>query len=561
MKGAAPPDLPEPADSREPRDQSRLDESRGLAAPARSFGARIGSNEREAACLAAIFLLAAADRLVNLPARGIWDSDQGTQMAAIWNAVVTGRLPTFGPMAYSTGGAFHHGALFYDLMIPAAWLSNGNPAALVFAVALFGVAVVPLVWWTARSIGGPAAGLAAALLAAVSPSLIGYSTFLWNPVLLETGTALACLGAWQAWRTHQPRWWLVAASGTALASQAHLTGLVLVLPMATLFAMALRRGPSGERRRLLTWGFAGAGLFVLTWLPLILYELGHDFAETRAMLAFNQPSPPAGGPLAEVAFGSMRIVVWPLMYWPLDDFRPGAALAFVAAVAVVVGVVWRVAGSFARGQDTAHAADHEREGVRFVGGSLLVIALVLSLCLKQISQVEPVDQEQYHSVADVLVIIGAALVVGGLWREARASRAWLGRSLAIGMLAGLTVLGVSHWPPLTSPDGGWPAAHAAAQRLEADAQGGSIALINLPAFKSAAAYSYPLSYDGATLATPGDAGTVVVLCDSEWVTSGCGDPTIEARWLSSASAGQGLQFVERFSPAPNRSLSVYRRVP
>jgi predicted membrane-bound mannosyltransferase len=106
--------------------------------------------------------------------------------------------------AYSIGGTFHHGAFFYDLMIPAAWLGNGNPTVVVFAIALFGIAVVPMVWWTARSIGGMPAGLAAALLAAVSPSLINYSTFLWNPVLVETGTALACLGAWQAWRTRQP---------------------------------------------------------------------------------------------------------------------------------------------------------------------------------------------------------------------------------------------------------------------------------------------------------------------------------------------------------------------
>jgi uncharacterized membrane protein len=339
-------------------------------------------------------------------------------------------------------------------MIPAAWLGNGNPTVVVFAIALFGIAVVPMVWWTARSIGGMPAGLAAALLAAVSPSLINYSTFLWNPVLVETGTALACLGAW---RTRQPRWWVVAAAGTALASQSHLTGLVLILPMAALFALALRRGPSGQRRRLLgLWGLAGAGVFVLTWLPLIVYELGHNFSEIRAILAFNQPAPPAAGPLVQVAFGAMRIVAWPLMHWPLDDFQSGAVLAFVASVAVVLGFVWRVAWAFEHGRPGATSAagdepDYERQGLLFVGGSLLIIVLVLSLGIKEISQVGSVNQEQYHCVADVLVILGAALVVGGLWRTAGAGRAGLGRLLAVVLLAGLTALGVSHWPPGCAP--------------------------------------------------------------------------------------------------------------
>jgi 4-amino-4-deoxy-L-arabinose transferase-like glycosyltransferase len=542
------------------RDQpGHSEQSRAVAAPARRIGARLRSNAGEAASLAAIFLLAVADRLVNLPARGIWDTDQGVETGAIWNAVVTRQLPAYGSPAFSTGGTFHHGALFYDLMMPAVWLGNGNPTVVVFVIALFGIAVVPMAWWTARSIGGRPAGLAAALLAAVSPSLIDYSTFVWNPVLVETGTALACLGAWQAWRTRQPRWWVVAAAGTALAAQSHLTGLVLVFPMAAVFALALRRGPSGERRRLLKWGLAGAGLFVLTWLPLIVYELGHDFAETRAMLAFDQPAPPAAGPLIQVFFGSMRIVVWPLMHWPLDNLQSGAVLAFVVFLAVVSGLVWRVGRTFqGRGAgDTAPGVDFERDGLRLVGGSLLFIALALSLGLKQISQVENVNQEQYHCVADVLVLLAAALVVGGLWRTVIAGRAWIGRSLALLGLVGLTVLCVSHWPPLTAPDGGWPAARAAADKIRTDAAGGSIAMVSLPDFKGPYAYSYPLTLDGVTWAAPDRAATVVILCDSGWY-KGCGGAA-EEQWRAAQAGGGSLLMVDRFEPAPGRILTVYRR--
>jgi hypothetical protein len=47
--------------------------------------------------LAAIVLGAATLRLANLPVRGGWDSDQGTEMLARRAAVNAGQLPTIGP--------------------------------------------------------------------------------------------------------------------------------------------------------------------------------------------------------------------------------------------------------------------------------------------------------------------------------------------------------------------------------------------------------------------------------------------------------------------------------
>ena len=567
----------------------------------RSFG-RLGVPAREWAALIPVLLLAMADRFVNLPNRYVWDADQGFEVGAIWNAVVTRQLPAFGSPAFTTGPTFHHGAAFYDLMIPVAWLSNGDPNAIAAAIAILGLLVVPLVWWTARSIGGPSAGLATAVLAAVSPSLIDYSTFIWNPVSVEIGVALACFGAWQAWATRGPRWWVVAAAGTAVASQSHLTGLVLVFPMAALFLLAVRRCPATERRRLMGWGLAGVVLFVLTWAPWIAYELTHGFAETRGILSFQQPNAPAADPLSRFLIGAIRILAWPLTHWPLSDFSPGFPAASIVAVGVATGMIWRVTGALAprpaRGAgsmlsgagstggvdssgsigaadstgstgaapmsavalDGQRAALIERQGLLFVGGSLLFIAAVLSLGLTQLSQFENINQEQYHVVADVFVILAAGLVVGGLWRAAPLrGRPWSGHVLASLALAGLVAVGVAHWPPLTAPDGGWPAAQAVAAGLERDARGGTMALVSLPSFNPSDAYGYPLRRDGARMVVPDEADTVVVVCAIGF-QDGCGG-TAEDAWIATNLPGRGLELVRRFSPAPNRILSVYRRAP
>jgi 4-amino-4-deoxy-L-arabinose transferase-like glycosyltransferase len=518
-----------------------------------------------------ILLLAAADRFVNLAARGIWDMDQGFEMGAIWNQVLTRQLPTFGSPAFSIGGTFHHGALFYDLMIPVAWAGNGNPIAVVTAIALFGFVVVPLVWWTARSIGGTSAGLATALLAAISPSLIDYSTFLWNPVLIEAGVALACFGAWQAWVTHSPRWWVVAAAGTALASQSHLTGLALVFPMAFFFMLTLRLSPAGERRRLLAWGLAGVALFVLTWMPWIVYELTHNFAETRAILAFNQDSPAAADPFTRLFFSAIRILAWPMTHWPLSDFVPGFPVALAVAAGVIVGLVWRLAGALtgtgARGSgadmtggSAGAVSRHEREGLIFIGGSLLLLTTLLGLGIKELSQVANVNQEQYHAVADVFVILAAGLVAGGLWRSAPLrGRPWSGHVLASLALAALVVVGIGRWPPLTAPDGGWPAAQIATSRLERDVVGGELALVPLPYFVPPDAYGYPLKLDGYKVVATQGASTIVFVCYPQWAKT-CGEQP-EADWMAANLPGQKFTLVDRFDPAPGRTLSIYRRAP
>ena len=568
-----------------------------ILAPGPRIAGRLRVGLRELGCLAAIVLGAAALRLADLPARGGWDSDQALDMMALRTAVATGQLPTLGPQASWVGGIFHHGALFYDLFLPAYWLGNGDPTAVVLETALAGLIVVPIVWWMARSIGGVAAGLSAALLAAVSASLIGYSTFIWNPTPVEPAAALAFLGAWQAWRTSRPWWWLVAAAGSAVAMQSHVTAAVIALPMAAAFLLTLRRGPAAERRRIVAWGLAGVALVVVTYLPLIAYELSHGFVETRGILSyFTGPSEtPAHDPLTRVIFAAIRILAWPLTRWPLVDLLPAFLPALTVATAVGLGLVWRVletgrharavaagaagaatrseagdlagteggsaaGGSAAGGSAAGVTSVLEAEGTRFVGGGLLLLILALGLGVQSVSEVQSLPTEQYHIVADPLVLVAAGLVIGGIWRAVPFRLpSWSSRFLATVGLAALVAWNVGHWPPLTSPDGGWPAAQSAATRLERDAAGTSLAIVPLFEPKGTSAYAYPIERDGMTLVEPDQATTVVLLCDLFWL-EGCGG-TQEDVWVGANAAGEGLHMVDQFPAAPDRLLTVYRRGP
>jgi hypothetical protein len=541
---------------------------------------RLGASGRELACLGGIVLLAAALRLVNLPLRGGWDADQGTEMLALRSAVATGHIPTFGPEAISVTSSFHHGALYYDLLLPAAWLGNGDPTWVVAEIALLGLLVIPIVWWIARCIGGPAAGLAAAALAATSASLISYSTFIWNPTLVEPGASIAFLGAWQAVRTRRPAWWVVSAVGAAVAVQAHIAAAVIVLPLGAAFVLDLRRGPRTRVFRIGAWGAAGLALFALSYLPLIVYEFGHDFADTRGMLAYfaDPNSTSSAGPLVRLLLASIRILAWPLTRWPIVDLEGAFLEAFATAVAIAFGLIWLLTIPDKAGEEpgaAAGATDSERElgalkpertaaierfGVRLVGAWLLLTTVALGLGLHGVSEIQKLPTEQYHVVADPLVFMAAGLIAGGLWRSR--SRRWptvAGRALAIAALGASLAWNAGHLPPLTSPDGGWPAAQEAAARVERDAAGSSISLVPMFEAKGGDAYLYPLTRDGYSVVAPDGAGTVALLCDTVWLT-GCGGAA-ETSWLAANPAGSGLTRIDQFPAAPDRILTVYKRTP
>ena len=88
-----------------------------------------------------LLVLAAILRLPTSPTRGTWDADQGHDMLMLRALVRDGIVPLLGPP--TSIGDFHHGALYYFLLSPAAWLTGGDsPLAVTRLIALAGIAAV-----------------------------------------------------------------------------------------------------------------------------------------------------------------------------------------------------------------------------------------------------------------------------------------------------------------------------------------------------------------------------------------------------------------------------------
>ena len=514
---------------------------------------------REVAVLVAIVALAALLRLPGLDQRGAWDADQGTDMLVLQGLVDRGEVPLLGPR--TSIGTFHHGAVYYYLLAPAAYLSGADPAAVTTEIALFGIGAVIAVWWLARLVAGPVAGLAAAVLAAVSPAGIEASTFIWNPNLIPLASAVAFAAALYAIRSRHARWWLLSALGAMVVMQCHVLGVVVVPPLLVAWLADVR----GRRRRderlgpTVAAGVGSLAILAAGYLPLLAFELQHDFAETRAILAYlgGSGSSAASGALARIGIVGARSIAWPVSGLFTD--RPLlATVAVVAACALAAIAV--LAG---RGIGRRAAA--------WLAGSVAWAIVALALFAPSLAVITPgLPNDHYHSFLDplVLALLGAGIahVAGRATDAGEAAPSGpvpAGRTAAaagVGIL--LVVVSIVAWPPATSPDGGWRLADAAAARTIRSTGDLPFQLVGIPRFKNSNAMRFPLEHRGASpvaidaSATPG--GPLVVVCDplfNEVVGAACGGPAEDA--LLAAGGAAVMDLLDRFDAGSRRVISVY----
>jgi hypothetical protein len=510
--------------------------------------------------LPGLLVLAAFLRLPDLATRGTWDGDQGHDMLVLRTFVHDGVVPLLGPP--TSIGDVHHGAWYYYLLSPAAFLTGGDsPLAVVGLIALAGIAAVGVVWWLARSVAGPVAGMVAGVAMAASAAAVDESTFIWNPNLIALSSAVALAGAWRAWSGGDRRWWLVAAAGTAVTMQCHVLGVALLPIIAGPFLLDARRRPLG----LVPIG--AIGILVIAYLPLAINELTTGFSEARAASAYVASGRSGEEIAIPIRFSIvlLRIVSWPLTGLIADGF----VAASLATVAVIAIVVWRWRAP----------QDGERFVVRWFGLGLLWSVLFLTVAAPSLAAVvRGLPNDHYHAFADPMVFVLVGLGSAALIREVRAP---VGPAVAIALVVALLGWNLTHLPPAVHPDGGFPAGDAVASQVDATlAEQGvdrstATWIRSLPDFKSTEALVYPLARLGRSYVadlpkgqralgsalTVGPDGGLVIMCDQlfrDSIGADCGGPAEDDFAASNAFPEPP---VDRIKAAPGRWVSIYAAPP
>ena len=319
------------------------------------------------------------------------------------------------PLPAPTSITIHRGA-----STPTAGPRGGDspqptPVIGVGEIALFRIAAVAGTWWLARLVGGSLAAAAAGLLAAISPAGIDESTFIWNPNLIPAASALAYAGAVMARRSGLARWWVASGIGAMVTMQCHVLGVVIVVPLAWAWGTDLvRRRQAGQPTTGLVRGGLGAMVVIAAgFLPLLVHELGADFAETRAILGYvaGGGREAATGVLDRIVTVGLRSITWPVTGLITDRLVVSLIGAVIVTALGVIAVVGRRRGDGPSVPGGAAAAI-DLPAVRWLAGSLGYSIVALAVFAPSLAIIVPeLPNDHYHAFLDpiVLTLVGVGL--------------------------------------------------------------------------------------------------------------------------------------------------------
>lgn len=248
----------------------------------------IVKNKIEMIALAIILLVGAYLRLYKIDQYMTFLGDEGRDAIIVRNLLVNADPILIGP-GTSVGGMYL-GPLYYYFMAPFLFLANFSPIGPAVGVALLGIVTIYLVYVAGRDWFGKTAGLVAALLYALSPTVIIYSRSSWNPNIMPFFALLSVYSMWKAYTFKKYNWLVAGTISFAFVMQSHYLG-VLILPIILIyFWLMFSENRMSNNKLLLKIFYKKTLLSIIVFLvlmsPLVIFDIRHDYLNFRALYKF-----------------------------------------------------------------------------------------------------------------------------------------------------------------------------------------------------------------------------------------------------------------------------------
>jgi len=232
-----------------------------------------------------ILAISAFLRFYNLPSHVEFLGDQGRDVR-IMRDLLHGNLVFIGPQ--TSVGNMYLGPWFYYFMAPSLFLANFSPVGPAAFTALLGVITVIVLYFIVLDLfkSLPVATISA-LLFALSPTVIRYSIFSWNPNIMPLFALLFFWSLYRALFRSQPKLLLLASFSFIMCFNSHYLALVL-LPIALFMLIASYISTSAyiKSKPFMLWLLAAFLLFLVSLFPLVLFDIKHSGQNVSAIVKF-----------------------------------------------------------------------------------------------------------------------------------------------------------------------------------------------------------------------------------------------------------------------------------
>ncbi len=196
--------------------------------------------------------------------------DQGRDALVIWDFLFGSHKPFLIGPTTGIAGIFR-GPYYYYLIAPFYLLSRGDPVLPSIFLSLTSMVAVVFVYYLGFKAVDRTAGLIASIIASFSFYMVMASRWLSNPTPMLLLSVLLVFGMLKVTEGKKWGWPLIAfVSGLSLFNFGS-AGEVFYFP--AIFIFFVWQWKNRPNRKMLIWSIA---LFVLTFAPMVLFDLKHD---------------------------------------------------------------------------------------------------------------------------------------------------------------------------------------------------------------------------------------------------------------------------------------------
>lgn len=245
------------------------------------------------ALIVSVLLLATFLRFYRLPQTMQFLGDQGRD-ALIARGIFMDRDPAFiGPV--TSVGNMYLGPFYYYFMVFPLMLTYPSPVGPALAVASIGVVTTFFMYYLGRDLIGKKPALLAMVLYAVAPVVITNVRFSWNPNIVPFFSLIL---VWCLYQTIKRRYsyWLGVGLSAIVLFQLHYITLILIgcAGLVWLWQLALQVKQKSLHPVFVKMTAISIGLFFLSLTPLFIFDLKHEFLNSRAFIGFFTGTGDAG---------------------------------------------------------------------------------------------------------------------------------------------------------------------------------------------------------------------------------------------------------------------------
>jgi 4-amino-4-deoxy-L-arabinose transferase-like glycosyltransferase len=231
-----------------------------------------------------ILFLGIVLRFYRLPEYLEYLGDQGRDLVVIRNFLKNGNLFFIGPQ--TSIGNMYLGPYFYYFIAPSLWVANYSPIGPAAFVALIGIATIFLIYFISLRWFDRKTAVISSLLYAISPVVIRYSTFSWNPNVAPFFSLLFSYFIFEGLSKQKYRFLIFASLSFIMALNTHYLCLLILLPAGIFWLIHLYQHRLAVSSSFIKQTLLAILVFLISLTPQVLFDIRHHGQNTKALIAF-----------------------------------------------------------------------------------------------------------------------------------------------------------------------------------------------------------------------------------------------------------------------------------